>query len=162
MRIQFGWLLATAAAYGVPGGWLLYDHVWSSGSGLAWTDLAGVRIGWAAVVFLFSSYWLARRNAGLSTRPVAVHVVAAFLLGGVVGWGVLEYLMSGGPHPWDTQACAGRGPECVCISCAPRMLIVRQTLIAAMLGAVAAAGLAPLVARRAQRVLSSNVEAAAR
>lgn len=159
MSIQSGWLIATTAAYGVPGGWLLYDHVWSSGSGLEWTDLAGARIGWVAVVFLFSSYWLARRNTGLSARPVAMHALAAFLLGAVVGWGVLEYLLTGGPHPWDTQACAGRGPGCVCISCAPRMLIVRQTLTAAMLGAVAVAGLAPLVAgvvRRNGRALKAE------
>jgi hypothetical protein len=49
-------------------------------------------------------------------------------------------------HPWDTDV----PDRYVCLDCAPRLPMIRQTLVATLLGTIAAAGLAPLVARVAR------------
>lgn len=153
MRIRYGWLLATAAAYGVVGGWLLYSHIWDSGHGLEWTEDAVVRISWAVAVFLFSTTRLARREGALSTGSVALHAVVAFLLGSAAGWGVLEYKMAGDWHGWefDSRAIYSTG--------APRHLIMRQTLAAVSVACVAVAALAPLVAWAARWALRRSAGA---
>ena len=65
------------------------------------------------------------------------------MLGAAATWGVLEYRMTGSQHPWNTEIPDGL----YCLDCAPRLPMIRQTLVATLLGALAAAGLAPLVAR---------------
>jgi hypothetical protein len=147
MRIRMGWVLATATAYGVVGGWLLYDHMWNSGVGLDWTDTAVVRIAWAAVVFVVSTLVLAQRIPAEPVRWLVLHVAGAFLTGAVFAWVSLEYWMTGSEHPWDTDVDHFLSS---CVSCAPRMLILRQSMIAAAAGTSLAAGLAPLVARPAR------------
>lgn len=150
MRIHFGWLLAAAVAYGVPGGWLLEDHIWNSAHGLDWSPTAHVRIAWATLVSLSTTVWLARRERGLSTGAVAAHAFAAFLLGAAASWGVLELLATQWQHPWD--AWVSRAFEgAVCLDCPARSLIIRQTMLAVSMGLVAVAAVAPLVAWVARR-----------
>lgn len=146
MRIRLGWVLATAAAYGVVGGELLYAHLWDDGSGLAWTETARIRLAWAAGVFLISSWLLARRNPSAPARWLALRTAAAFAIGAVVTWSMVEYRMTGSQHPWDTVV----PPPSECLDCALRAPIIRQTVIATLVGSIAAAGLTPLVARWAR------------
>lgn len=147
MRIRLGWLVATAAAYSVVGGWLLYDHMWNSLVGLDWTNAALIRITWAAMVFVISTVVLARQKPALQARWLMLHATGAFLVGAAFTWGVLEYRMTGSEHPWDTDVDDSFQS---CLSCAPRMLILRQSIGAAAVGAILTAGLAPLVARWAR------------
>ncbi|HEU4886224.1 MAG TPA: hypothetical protein VFT45_28555 [Longimicrobium sp.] len=146
MRIRLGWLLATAAAYGLVGGELLYQHLWDYGSGLVWTAVATFRLAWAVGVLVISTWLLARRNPAASAGFLALHTVGAFVLGAAVTWSMLEYRMTGSMHPWDTAV----RPPLQCIDCAPRMPIIRQMIIATLVGSIAAAGLAPLVWRLAR------------
>lgn len=149
MRIRVGWLLATAVAYGLIGGTLLFCSLWEPGQGLTWTQTTTQRLGWALLVFLSSTMWLARRSPALPPRRVALHAAASFVLGAAVTWLALEYQMTGSQHPWDTEV-ARLGYHC--LGCPLRMPILRQTLVATLLGTIAAAGLAPLIARAVRRV----------
>lgn len=148
MRIRWEWLTATALAYGLIGGYLLYSHLWDVQGGLARTPTARGRAAWAAFVFLTSTFWLARRNPGRGGGWMALHASGAFLLGAAAAWGMVEYLMRGSEHPWDTDI-----PDFLasCVNCAQRAPIVRQTRIAALSGTVAAAVLAPRVVRALDR-----------
>lgn len=143
MRVR--WMMATALAYGLPGGRLLYDQLWEAGRGLTWTRDSTERVLWTLAIFLVSTAWMARQHPEQRSGWIATHAASAFLLGAAIGWGVVELNMAFfAPHPWDTDA-----PSFLreCINCAQRAPIVRQTLIATALGTMAAAGLAPLVAR---------------
>lgn len=149
MRIRFGWLIATALAYGIVGGWLLYTHLWDVHGGLAWTPAAVTRLVWAAFVFLASTLWLALRHPARGGRWMALHAGGAFLLGAAATWGMVEYQMLGSEHPWDTDI-----PDFLayCLGCAQRAPIVRQTLLATLMGTIAAAVLAPLAARAVNHI----------
>lgn len=144
MRIRFAWLIGTALAYGIAGGHLLYAHLWDAGGGLAWTPTARWRLAWAAFVFLVSTAWLGRRHRTRGGAWMALHASGAFLLGAGAAWGMVEFLMLGSEHPWDTDI-----PDFLanCIDCARRAPIVRQTLGSAFAGTVASAVLAPMLAR---------------
>ncbi len=144
MPIRLGWMVVTVLAYGVVGGHLLYSHVWDVHGGLAWTSTARWRVGWAALVFLASTRWLARRHPARGAWWVSLPASGAFLLGAAAAWGMLEYQMLGSEHPWDTDI-----PDSLayCVNCARRAPILRQTLLAAVIGTAAAAVLAPLVVR---------------
>ena len=144
MRIRFTWLMGTALAYGLVGGHLLYSDLWGIDGGLAWTSTARWRLGWAAFVFLTSTAWLARRHRTRGNAWMALHASGAFLLGAAAAWAMVEYRMLGSEHPWDTDI-----PDFLayCIYCARRAPIIRQTLLAALIGSIATAVLAPLVAR---------------
>lgn len=146
MTIRPAWLLGTVAAYALPGGSLAFGYMWEQGDGLGWTNTATHRLAWAATVFLVSTVVLSRRNPSASTRWIVIHAVLAFVLGAAGTWGVLENQMTGSQHPWDTEVPGG----VYCLDCAPRLPMIRQTLVATLLGALAAAGLAPLVARVAR------------
>jgi hypothetical protein len=155
MRIRFAWLIGTALAYGIIGGYLLYTHLWDANGGLAWTPTAFVRLGWAAFVFLASTLWLTRRHPTQRDGWVALIAAGAFLLGAAVAWGVVEYHMLGSEHPWDTDI---PGDMLYCIDCARRVPIIRQTLLAALAGTIATAVLAPLIARVVHRARPRAVE----
>lgn len=142
MRVR--WLIATALGYGLVGGHLLFGQLWDEHGGLAWTQTATVRLVWAVAVFLVSTAVLARCHLAPGKGWIARHAAVAFLLGAAVAWVTLEYLMLGSEHPWDTDI---PGFMLYCIDCGRRAPIVRQTLLATLVGTGAAAGLAPLVAR---------------
>ncbi len=148
MRMRLGWLVLTAAAYGVYGGWLLYQHLWDANSGLAWTSIAWDRLLWAAGVFLLSTRSLARRHPAAPAGWLALHAAGAFVAGAALAWCEVEYWMTRSEHPWDTDV---DNLFMYCLDCVPRRPIIRQTVIATLIGSIAAAGLAPLVARVARR-----------
>ncbi len=144
MRVRVGWLLATALAYGIPGGMLLYAQLWEANDGLAWSQTSTVRLAWTAIVFLLSTALLSHREARAGRGWTASHAGGAFMLGAVVTWCVLEYQMLDSSHGWDN----GLPPGYSCLDCAPRLPIVRQALVTAGIGTVLAAVLSPLVPRR--------------
>jgi hypothetical protein len=154
MRIRLAWLIGTALAYGIVGGYLLYTHLWDVNGGLAWTSTAFARLGWAAFVFLASTLWLARRHPTQRASWVALHAAGAFLLGAAAAWGVVEYFMLGSQHPWNTDL-PGNLRYC---SCARRIPIIRHTLLAALSGTIATAVLAPLIARIVNRARPRALE----
>jgi hypothetical protein len=141
-------VFATAAGYGLGGGWLLFQHVWAFDYGRAWTDTATLRLAWAVAVFLASTAWLARRSRAVPARWLALHAAGAFVAGAALTWGVLEYWMAGNEHGWDTDY---DHIVASCFDCVPRAAIIRQTILATLVGSIAAAGLAPLVVRVAGR-----------
>lgn len=145
MGIRLGWVLTTAAAYGVVGGELLYAHLWDAGFGPGWTDTARIRLAWATSVFLISTWLLVRRNPYAPARWLAFHSAAAFVIGAAVAWSMVEYRMTGSQHPWDTVV----PPPSECLDCARRAPIILQTVIVTLVGSITAAGLTPLMARSA-------------
>ncbi len=149
MRIRVGWLATTALAYGIAGGWLLYAHLWDVNGGLAWTPAATARVLWAVFVLLGSTLWLARLHPPRGDRWMALHASAAFLLGAAAAWGIAEFLMRGSWQPRDADIREGMR---YCMDCAQRAPILRQALLAALAGTIAAAVLAPRVARAVNHI----------
>jgi hypothetical protein len=127
MASRWKWLVATMLAYGIAGGYLFDSAIWGGNHGLS-----------------------CRHPSGGPGR-IALHAGAAFLAGAVVAWEVADALVGASQHGWDSDLpdeFLGRFLYC---SCAPRAALLRQTLIAAAVGTIAAVAVAPLVARVAGR-----------
>ena len=149
MRMRVAWLIATALAYGVVGGSLFDSAIWGGNHGLAWTRASIARVYWAAAVLLVSTIWLALRHPSSARGWISLHAGAAFLIGAIVTWGVADLLVRGSQHGWDTNLPSEFAGRFIYCTCAPRSLLLRQTFIATVIGTIAAAALAPLVARTA-------------
>ena len=149
MRIRSRWLTATVLAYGIVGAHLFYAAIWESADhGLSWSDASAGRVRWAAIVFLESTFWLVFRYR-MQGAWLALHAAAAFLAGTGVAWWLTDWMVDGSQHGWDRHF----GGEFFYCSCAPRGPILRQTIIAALVGTASASVLAPAIGRAVRRWL---------
>jgi hypothetical protein len=151
MASRWKWLVATMLAYGIAGGYLFDSAIWGGNHGLSWSRDSAMRVYWAAAVFLISTVWLARRHPSGGPGRIALHAGAAFLAGAVVAWEVADALVGASQHGWDSDDPDEFPARFLYCSCAPRAALLRQTVIAAAVGTIAAAAVSPLVARVARR-----------